>query len=325
MIRLALVLLSVALASSPARAQETHEAVVLAAEDPDAAVVARVHDELVAMGLRVSLAPPETTLEQLSARWPELGAAAAVHVARTSEVTILVRGQAAPRRIAASDDPATVALAAAEALRGFLVRVPAGATPVTSSSEQADERAGAVAPSGAAATHEADPPADARALALHAGPAWMLSPGGIPDQLALAVGADVYLVGRAYLEIVADVGVPGLTVTGKRDEIPIWTAALGAGLGYSLLPSESPVDLSVAGGVAALAILFEARNTTSATFAAVPYLRFVARLRVTSALAIRADAAAGFAFPSPEIEIKGRNPTFGRPLVTLAASVELGW
>ena len=303
MSRVALPVLTILLASTTARAQEPERVVILAAEAPDAPVVSRVYDELVAMGLRVELAPPSTPAGDVPALRRERGASAAVLVSASSDITIFVSAERESGRIRGGDDPATAALATAEALRGFLVDVPR------------EDRS----------VPEPGPDESSRTLALHAGPAMMLSPGGIPDQVALTLGAELYVAGRAYLEVVADVGVPGLTVTGKHDEIPVWTATLGAGVGYSLLPANDVVDMSIGGGVAALAVLFEARNATSAAFAALPYLRFVTRLRFTRALAARLDAAAGFALPSPEIEIKGRNPTFGRPLVTLAASVELSW
>jgi hypothetical protein len=248
-------------------------------------------------------------------------------------VTIWVGDDDEPHRTS-GNDRATVALAAAEVLRGYLVAGPAPREPATGRSDGPGEAGMTPATERDAGESTATEPTiaddgagpEGTTVTARAGLAVFLSAGGVSDQLAIELGVAARVAGNAHLEVVSAVGVPGATITGKREDTPVWTATLGAGLGYVLLGDEGPLTLVASAGIAGLLLLIEDNEKTLVRGAALPYLHAAAGVRIVDGLSARFDATGAIALPEPEVRLSaGRRPSFGRPLVTLGLGLALDW
>ncbi|MGE0787911.1 MAG: hypothetical protein AB7S26_19710 [Sandaracinaceae bacterium] len=202
---------------------------------------------------------------------------------------------------AGGDDP-SLALAVVEAVRADLAAAPASDAP---------------------AEDALDEPAPPRAPIFSA---WLLasaqlSPGGIDPLLALAIGGEVRVVWRAYVELFAQVVLPEAYLAQKRFEFGFWTGLFGAGFGASLLEDAEPVALRAAIGLAVQPTVLDGERTT---WAAVPYLRVAFSVRLIDALAIRADAAVGAALPEHDLRFRaGFRATYGLPIASFGIGLEL--
>ncbi len=292
------------LSATLAHAQEGRPLVLLSGPAEADPLVARLHEELVAMGLRVEVVPPRTGEDAFARLATERRAAALARVEEDSRRVWIRVGDDPPERVTGGDRD-TVALAAAEVLRGRLVDVADVAEP-----EPAATASGRALPD--------------VALRADVGVRW--SPGGVPLHLALELGAEWWVWGPVYVEAVTALGLPGVTDVGARTQAPFWAGTLGAGVGLSVLPRDLRVGLQASVGAGGLGVVYEDENKQRSVWAALPYAHVGTRYRLADAMCLRLDASAAAALPEPTLKLTASERVrFGHPLVSLSVGVDVAF
>lgn len=311
-------------------------------------VVARMQQELQLLGLVVEVAPPSG--KGLSELAETRSAAAVARVEIDSETGQNHASHAIvlwvdPKRYAtlisgatelrvtdtadASADPSLLALRAVELLRGRLVPVPETSSP--DAGGDANDASSTAAIVTAPAPPDAGPPAPAASTTfnLFAGPAILLSPGGVSASIDALVGVGVR---RARFDVEAFGWLPTSAGSTSANEgtVRVFWSAFGADAHVALTPADAPIEVVAGLGLGALLGSFrgEATSTTAAPNAgsrwmALPSLTLGARVPLRWG-ALRLDFKAGFARPAPVVRALDRDvATFGEPLFAILPALEL--
>jgi hypothetical protein len=295
-----------------------------------------------AAALRIEVSPPAIVL------WVD----PAVSPVSPAEVRV---GGAAEER-----DPALLALRAVEVLRARLLKVPpgAGADGGGDGGDAGDGGDGGLEASlddGPAADVE-QPPADAggdgevpatviaapsataetgrppvhterpapRPIGFSAGPAVLLSPGGVPAAFQVRAGAEWNPIPRLGVEVLAYFPVTAGTVNSDEGSIDLRALAVGGGLRVVL--TDPGADLSAAAGLGAAAMMLSFSGKAEGPYmgesgtrwATAPYASVSAGYRLHPRVSLRLDLLAALVRPEPVLRIAGQEvATFAQPLLVI--------
>lgn len=294
--------------------------VVLAPSGQDT-LLQRLHEELGVLQIDVDTMDTGTSSEQLRTRQRDADADAAVLVGEDDNVWIWIGDEAEGQELREAD-PALLALATVEVLRGRLTDVPDALTPP----EEAAPEPGESDPSNAAShASQLEPEPDAPSVMLRLGPGVLFGAGDLPPQLMFDIGAAFRLTSGLYFELSATPSIPGAEV-GQSEVFTLWSAAVGLEAGWIWLDPADAFTVLTGAGVRALVVTYDDDKKLEARAAVMPYLHVAARHRLTGPLGARIDATLGFGLPEIELKLKGgERPTFGIPASTISIGVDLAF
>lgn len=332
--------------------------VVILGPAPEHPVVARARDELSILGfdVRVEVAQGAADLPAVAHR---LGASAVARVTPAS-IELWVDPAAAAgappvETLRGGGDPAVLALRAVELIRARLLPVPViesidpappakTSAPAPSVSSQATAPAASAqqpaeaAPPPAAPSAPPAPPADRAAasvaprgrFAIHAAPAFLLSPGGVPAAFHVRAGAEWALLPRLGLEAIGYLPVTAGAAAAGEGSVDVRAFDLGAGLRGLVTAPASDLGVAFGLGLSAMILIFRGHGTagwmsqsgTRAAFA--PYAGATFAYRFHPRLSLRLDVVAAVVRPEPVVRVVGREiASFGQPAVFPSLGLEV--
>jgi hypothetical protein len=324
-------------------------------------VVARLRRELASMGLEVIVSSqdqdlrPSRSLGELVKR--NQGAAVLrlrpgrglIEVAVTDGTTgALVEHEQALQGAEILRDDGVVALRMAELLRASLLEAQTASTSPTASASSAEATPPAppdavssssaapalssAAPALSSAAPVAPPPPKPLDLAVRAGPAITVSPGGLGPMIHAKIGASraVGARGRVVVDALLPLGPARLDATGGQ--LSIFTSMVSVGGRLFFTTQDAPLSGSVGaalgllwGSFSAEAVApYEARRQQ--TLAVVPQIRGEASRAVGEGWRLWGEVTAGRSLSPLSIRLPGKSDiAWGNLLATGALGVELGF
>lgn len=316
--------------------------VVLLGPSSQHPTVVRVQEELQMLGFDVQVVQAKGAGD-LAALARSYGAAAAARV-EGSEIVLWVDPDDPGQEIRVSaslngpPDLGLLALRAVELLRGRLLRLPPDARADGGPGDAGIEAAprGPAAPPAPAAPAPprdgavAPAPRALRPVALLAGPAVLLSPGGVPAAFHVRLGAQWDPAPRVGVEVMAFVPATGGKVEAPQGSIDLRVVDFGGGIRGVLTDPLADLGLAVGIGLNAMLLLFEGRASPpwmaahGGRWAASPYADVTVSYRLHPRVALRLDLLGALARPEPVLRIAGREvASFGQPAVFSSLSVEV--
>lgn len=239
-----------------------------------------------------------------------------------------------PARSAFSADASATSAPPSAALPTATLPTPSAASPPLASSAPATSSRPAptsAGPRGASAPspeprEESEPWRGTVAL----GAGVLLSPGGVPAAPVLRLSGSLDLAWRLVVTPTVLFPTTAATVSGTHGEMGMRLWSFGAALGIELTPRDWAFGAEAGLGLSAAALTFSGEaaapyeEASGTGWAAAPYAELGARFRFHPLLAIRLDTQAAMLLPEPVLRVAGEQVAdFGRPAVTLAASLEL--
>ena len=297
-------------------------------------IVARVRDELFVLGFDVRV-EPDAGEPDLAALGRRHGAAAVARVsARPPEIDLWVAAASGPgahdpslQVLRDPPDPALLALRAVELLRARLLPVPIVAEPPPPPAITAAPTASAApAPTVSAAPR----PRPRGATALVAGPALLVSPGGVPPAFHVRLGADWDPLPRFGLDTTIFVPATASTVSAAEGSISLRPLAFGAGVHAALTDPLSDLTIALGLGLQAMALIYRGDATSSfvgqsgTAWSASPYAAATAAYRFHPRLALRLELVTSLVRPEPVLRIAGHEAaSFGQPAFFPSVDLEV--
>lgn len=341
--------------------------VVMVAPAYDDPAVTRMRGELAVLGVEVEVLVSAKDSPDLPALAKRLGASAALRVERTPPAIVVwvepgagvTPGEVRVGGPAESRDAGLLALRAVEVLRARLLRVPITEAPPAASDDAGAAAIDAEPPviDAAASTPVEDasapvpaPPADAgttlvaasgdtaapakrpdpRPFAISAGPAVLLSPGGVPPSVEVRVAAEWDPIPRLGVEASAFLPATAGTVSATEGSMSLRAFDVGAGLRGFLTDPLADFTVALGAGVSAMLLSFEGRardpwsSASGSSWAVAPYLTATAAYRVHTRVALRLDLEAALVRPQPVLRIAGNEvASFGQPAFLPSLGVEV--
>jgi hypothetical protein len=300
-------------------------------------IVARVRDELAVLGFDVRV-EADADGRDLAALGRRHGAAAVARVsARPPEIDLWV--DAAPAEpslqvLRDPPDPALLALRAVELLRARLLPVPIVAEPPPPPPPASPAPVASATPAPSASQELSVAPAPAPRsrgpVALIAGPALLVSPGGVPPAFHLRLGAEWDPLPRFGVDAMLFVPVTAATVSAAEGSISLRPLGLGGGVHALLTDSLSDLTVALGLGLQAMALMYrgEATGTFAAqsgtAWSASPYAAASAAYRFHPRFAVRFDLVTSLVRPEPVLRIAGREAaSFGQPAFVPSIDLEV--
>lgn len=320
-------------------------------------IVTRVRDELAVLGfdVRVEVAADAGDLAAVARR---ANAAAAARIASAPQAIELwvdpgTAGAPAPAEtLREPREPALLALRAVELLRARLLPVPRIERPALAADAAAPPAPAIAADAGPitpppsdARAHPAPPdrgpftmvpqaapnPAPMRgAFALLAGPALLLSPGGVPAAFHVRLGAEWNPLPRLGVDALAYVPVTESAASAAEGMVELRVLEVGGGIRGTLTDPLSDLTVALGLGLSAMMLRFEGHGgagymTQSGTrWAASPYAAASAAYRFHPRLAVRFDLLASLVRPEPVLRVAGHDvASFGQPAIFSSLALEV--
>jgi hypothetical protein len=345
------------------RPDASHPRVVLLASSAEDATVARVHDELRALGFEVQFEPTAGPPDDLASVARREGAAAAAYVERwPPEVVIWVDptraggdpGSGNLIHVGDSFSEATrtelLALRAVELLRGKLLPLSqpskSGATAGSTEGDSRQTQTGSAEqpPAGPPGVGVARKPAnpdsvtseaddgkhDSRHGTISVGPALLLSPGGVPAMPQIRVAGGYNLGWRIGFEGSLSIPTTEATVSADAGDVGLRSLALAGSLTVEITPEDMDFGLLGGLGMGATALFFDGEagppfaGARGTRWAAAPQAQLAAHYRFHPLLAVRVDVVASLLRPEPIVRIAGQEvASFGQPAVLMALGLEV--
>ena len=324
--------------------------VLIVGPSPSHPTVVRVRQELLLLGLDVEIASPGADGD-LAALARDRDAAAVARVQESPPEIVLwvdaAHSGGAPaltrvsESLTGSPDAGLLALRAVELLRGRLVPVaaPPAASPFATApaptTPSASARAAPSASPAAPATSDEGPSGPGPALRptrarIHAGPAIVISPGGVPVAPGLRVGGGWRVLPHLEIEGLALVPLAPGTVSADEGRMDLHMLAFGVGASAAFMAPSSPLAIHAGGGLGVAGLFFQGHaeapwlSASGSRWAVMPHLGAGAAYRFTPLLAVRADALASFLLPEAVLVIAGDEvASFGLPAMTVSLSLEV--
>lgn len=329
--RLAALLVSVGMCVA-ATAHAAGERVVIIAEDVGAPLVQKLRSELTHGGYEVDVVSTAAGVD-FSAEAALRHSRIVLRVSPTGDSIDLWsaerEGQSVRfrERIASKsedEDASVLAIRAQEAVHGKLLPITPSESPL---------------PTTAPPPREAPPPRPAPALprttplfAASLGPDVSFAPGGLGAAGGAALGISWLATPRFSVDGLARIPLVAARVDAPEGTARVSIAAAGAGASFAFAPPDALVRPIIGAGLAlGWAHVDGVANATflghsADLFVLMPYLRFAASVRLTSALRLRADFLTAVGAPSQAITFAGREvATFGAPLLDAALALEVTW
>lgn len=295
-------------------------------------IVTRVRDELTLLGFDVHVEIDLETSDLASIAQRANARAAARIGAAPPMIDLWVAAGASPdvESLREPADGALLALRAVELLRAKLLPVPPIEGSPDASAAPPTARPAASAPPIAATAISPAKPRAPRPFNISAGPALMLSPGGVPAAVHVRVGAEWDPSPRVGLETMVFVPTAPSTVTAAEGAIDLRVLEFGGGIRGNLLDPGSDLGLALGLGLSAVLLAFEGRALppwaadSGHRWAASPYGSISATYRFHPRVALRLDLVASLVRPEPVLRIAGRDvASFGQPAVFSSLGVEV--
>jgi hypothetical protein len=167
-------------------------------------------------------------------------------------------------------------------------------------------------------------------VALLAGPALLLSPGGVPAAVHVRFGAEWDPWPRVGFEAMAFVPATSGGVSAAEGSVDLRVVDFGGGIRGFVTDPLSTFSLAVGLGLQGILLVFEGRATPpwmdahGSRWAAAPYASVSATYRFHPRVGLRLDISALLVEPQPVLRIAGRDvASFGQPAVFPSLAVEV--
>ena len=349
-----------AVAAPGERPDPSHPRVVLIGPSADHPTVARVRDELMALGFDVQFETVTDPPQDLASVAQRAQAPAVAYVQQSPPEVVIWVDPADPYAAPSTEgllhvtDSFTedaraeqLAVRAAELLRGKLLRVSpwtvatvASAQPSTPGRGPPAPTVSALAPSPSLPSQVADRrPADAAEDGrdhrsshgtIGVGPALLMSPGGVPVMPQIRIAGGYNIGWRIGLEGSVTVPTIEATVSADGGDVGLRALALAGAVTIELTPEDMDFGVLAGLGMGATAVFFdgEARpphaGARGTRWAAAPQVQLAARYRFHPLVAVRLDVVASLLAPEPVVRIAGEEVgSFGQPAVLTALGLEV--
>jgi len=303
-------------------------------------IVIRVRDELAVLGFDVRVEIADDGAGDLSVAARRSGASAAARVRPAPHAIELwvdpgtAGGPPSAETLSEPADPALLALRAVELLRARLLPVPQieqppaadAAPPATPTAS-----AGAIVTSPPVGPERPAAPAKrVGAFAFLAGPAMLLSPGGVPAALHVRLGAGWDPLPRVGVEAMAFVPITTSVASETEGSVELRVVDVGGGIRGTLTDPLADLSVALGLGLSAMLLVFEGQGAapfvgqSGSHWAVSPYVSASTAYRFHSRLAVRLDLVGSLVRPEPVLRVAGREvASFGQPAVFSSLALEV--